>query len=95
MKQFRLTDQDKQILLECGYLNRDFAQIEFAAQEVDLFYDNKKISIDTCIELLGRKRFLTGIARAAFHWSASRCVSEDGRSSVLFDGYAMWTRWVS
>ena len=95
MKRFRLTEADKEQLLLFGYLDRDFPQIELAATEVDLFHNDRKISVDECVCLIGRKRFLSGIARAAFHQTAARNVSEDGSDSVLFDGYAMWKRWLS
>lgn len=94
MKKFRLTGSDKEQLKLFGYLDKDFNQIEFAANEVSLFYNNKKISVDECITLIGRKRFLSGIARAAFHMTVVRSASEDETKSVLFDGHDMWKRWI-
>ena len=43
----------------------------------------EKITIKGAIELLGRKNFLSGIARSAFHWDAMR-ETEDGRK-IFFD----------
>lgn len=95
MKTFRLTEEDKKQLYLFGFLDKDFPQIELAAQEVDLYHGNRKISVDKCIELIGRKNFLSGISRAAFHWTATRSINEDGSDFVLFDGFAMWKRWLS
>ena len=94
MKRFKLSDSDKKQLKLFGYLEKHFNRIEFAANEVDLFYNDKKISVEECTALIGRKRFLSGIARAAFCMTAMRSASEDGTASVLFDGYAMWKRWL-
>lgn len=95
MKEFALLDSDKERLYSMGYLDKDFPQIQLAANEVDLYFDGKKISIDRCIEIIGRERFLSGIARAAFHWTAARSANDEGTDSVLFDGFAMWKRWLS
>ena len=95
MKQFKLTDSDKETLKSFGYLAQDFSQIVFAANEIDYFYLDKKISSYAAEMILGRKRFLSGVARVAFHRTAVRCANDDETKTVLFDGGLMWTRWTN
>lgn len=90
MNIFKLTDEDKQILREWGYPEEDFPQIEEAARRSRYEIENKKITCQAAIGILGREKFLSGIARSAFHWTSVR-ESEDGRyvffdSSILFKG---------
>jgi len=80
----KLTENDKTILLDFGYENKDFPQIELALRKTK--YTTKggnKISRKEVVEILGRKEFLSGIARSAFHWTATR-ISLSGQV-VYFD----------
>lgn len=84
----KLTRSDKAYLLSVGCPESDFRQIEEAAGKT--VYEHfpvcgpaRKISRETAVELLGREKFLSGLCRSAFHWSAMRTAS-DG-SEVYFD----------
>lgn len=81
----KLTDEDKTLLIKWGHSERDIAQIE-EATAVTAYRINygKRISRDKAIELLGRERYLSGISRSAFHFSASRDIGDSG-DVVHFD----------
>ena len=72
-----LTKKDKEQLLKWGYLEEDFAQIERAINNGNIeSYSKKngwrKISPETALRMIGRREFLSGVSRAAFHASAER-----------------------
>jgi len=87
-----LTEKDKADLLEMGFLEDDFRQIQDATLSKYTSYTlhekgskhGKRISCEEAIRLLGRWTWLTGIARSAFHYSACRG-PDDGSFFVLFD----------
>lgn len=88
----KLTRKDKELLFSWGYTEQDFPQIEEATHSTKTKYelDGNPIDRAEVIRLLGRKAYLSGIARSAFHWSAMR-ETDDGRtigfdSSRLFRG---------
>jgi hypothetical protein len=69
----KLTKDDKNMLREWGYVENDFPQIEKATRKtVYTTAGDVKISLQKAIELLGRKKYLSGIARSSFHMSAIR-----------------------
>lgn len=78
-----LTQDDKALLLRWGYIECDLAKIEEATQRAIYKYCGKQISRDKAIRLLGRERYLSGISRSAFHYSAARR-TDDGQV-VYFD----------
>ena len=86
----KLTAQDKEWLRNWGHDDRDFPQIEEAMHGRKTIYDldGRRITRERAIRLLGRKAYIAGIARSAFHYSAvqdlddGRCVGFD--SSNLF-----------
>lgn len=79
-----LTKEETQMLLNWGHLQQDIPQIEEAIKICRLEDKNdKRISRKRAIEILGRKDFISGISRAAFHWTASR--TNDEGESVYFD----------
>lgn len=81
----KLTNKDKEILSAWGYSEDNLKQIERATRKTVYELNGKeKISCQEAIELIGRKAFLSGISRSAFHWSASR-YTEDGNDFVSFD----------
>lgn len=85
----KLTIEDKKYLIETGYEKQDFKQIELAGskttyKEICADGTSKRVSRARAIELLGKKRFLSGLSRSAFHWSAIR-KTEDGKTSIGFD----------
>lgn len=81
----KLTNKDKKTLRDWGHSEDDLKQIEEAIRKTVYELNSKeKISCQEAIRLIGRKAFLSGISRSAFHWSASR-YTEDGNSFVSFD----------
>jgi hypothetical protein len=87
----KLTIQDKKLLANWGERPDDIAQIERASKSNILELELKdletskrrKIGQREAIKILGRETFLSGLSRAAFHWSSSR-ESEDEKFSVSF-----------
>ena len=87
----KLTNKDKEILRQFGDEEADFEQIERAIGKTTYtlqgnkngIFVERKITAKKAIELLGRKNFLSGISRSAFHWSAVR-ETDDGRE-IYFD----------
>ena len=79
----KLTNSDKEYLKEIRHSEKDYNQIEKVSERTDYEYQDKKIGRKKAIELLGRKVYLCGIARSAFHWTACR-ETPDGKE-VYFD----------
>ena len=81
----KLREEDKALLLSWGYEKQDLPQIEEALKGRITVYklDNRPISREKVIEILGMRDFLSGIARSAFHWTAARETAEG--QVVLFD----------
>ena len=93
---FKLTDEDKNILLSMGYLEEDFDQIE-RATNIGTFtigkrikgtkeYKEHKINFNKAIELVGKEQFLASIGRASFHWTTTDSLKEC--SEKEFWGYS-------
>lgn len=74
----KLTPDDKQLLSQWGNLDNDIEQIcEAIRRTTYTAYatDSKKgrrVSANTAVKILGRKEFLSGISRSAFHFDAIR-----------------------
>lgn len=83
-----LTNEDKQYLIECGYEKEDFNQIARAISKTSYEYQGDEISAQKAIEVVGRENFLSGIARSAFHFTASR-EGKDG-NYVHFDSTSLF-----
>lgn len=86
----KLTEQDKQILREVGHPESDMRQLSEAARRCkyqDYNDDKKKLTAAEVINRIGRKYWLYGISRAAFHWTTSR--TENGQH-IGFDCSAMF-----
>lgn len=88
----KLTQDDKLILKEFGYEEKDFPQLERAVNSRITKYEYSKghgyepITRERAIELLGRKKWLAGISRSAFHWSATQLIDDSNKfENVLFD----------
>lgn len=81
----KLNNDDKKWLLELGHTEEDFFQIEQAlnANITKYTIDGVPVSRDEAIRLLGRKQFISGISRSAFHYTAAR-ETANGKV-VLFD----------
>ena len=76
-REFHLTDDDKKTLLGWGYLEEDLEQIEMECNYCVFTQQfknkpEKELTRDEVIKKLGRKRFLSGIGRTAFHWNCGR-----------------------
>lgn len=89
-------DNDKAYLLNAIYggikqtFEEDLPQIEDAADVTTytLYKGDKKegrISREKAIELCGREKWLSGLSRAAFHWTAMREVKGKENEYVGFD----------
>lgn len=81
----KLTNEDKELLVSLGYPEDDFEQIEAATVVTTYKLNHKeKITRDKAIELLGRRTYLSGISRSAFHFTSCRQVEGTG-DVVAFD----------
>ena len=85
----KLTKADKEIIKEFGYEDKDFDQIERAIGKTKYSLSMvgngvEKISAKKAMEILGRRNFLSGICRSAFHWSSVR-TPDDYSCKVFFD----------
>ena len=79
----KLTKKDKEFLIQAGYEEKDFRQIERASAKTFLYDDDsRRISREKALEIISREDLISGYARSAFHWTALRA-GENG--SVLFD----------
>lgn len=69
----KLTEEDKKMLLSWGFTEDDFWQIAEAIHKSKTKYElgDTPISREEAIRLLGREKYLSGIARSAFHHSSS------------------------
>lgn len=82
MSNYKFTDAEKGYLLQKIYggnrknFKADFPQIELAADIASYYYyeDEREVYIDRnqARRMLGTETWLSGISRAAFHWTASR-----------------------
>jgi hypothetical protein len=79
----KLTKEDKKTLNEWGYPEKDFSQIERATIKTTYEMDERKISLNEALDILGRETYLSGISRSAFHWTSYR-KNEKGQG-VHFD----------
>lgn len=83
----KLTEQDKQTLRDFGHPESDMRQLCEAARRCKYTDEHgNRISAEKAIKLLGRKTWLSGISRAAFHATAGR---EENNNYVSFDCYKM------
>ena len=92
MNTFKLTEKDKKLLKEWGYLDEDMKQIEEGASVGAITFTSKdrtykhEITPQKAIRIIGREQFLSGLSRSAFHWSAIRYVKDnDENGFVYFD----------
>lgn len=84
----KLTEQDKQILRDFGHPESDIRQLCEAARRCKHTDEHgNRITAEKAVEMLGRKTWLSGISRAAFHWNCGR---ENNGYYVSFDCSAMF-----
>lgn len=84
----KLNNEDKRVLLNWGYDEDDFHQIEKASVKTVITFrqpdgSEQNISTEQAISLMGRNNYLSRLARAAFHLTSYGEV--DGKGSVFFD----------
>lgn len=81
----RLSEADCEILSSMGVPQSDFDQIERARSRRNTIYSirGKVITQSDAIRVLGRREYLSGIARSAFHYTCVRN-APDG-TPVFFD----------
>lgn len=82
----KLIKKDKELLLKNGYTEEDFPQIETAMLKKNTKYElnDKLISREEAIAILGREKYVSGISRSAFHWSAVRQVKEGSDKELIY-----------
>lgn len=85
----KLTNQDKAILKNGAAYpmdDNDLIQIERVLQKRYTKYrhNDHPISREQAIDLLGREKFLSGIRRSAFHFTAARPVSDNPADGVVY-----------
>lgn len=89
----KLAESDKELLISWGFAEKDFPQIEEAFQKSKTKYKlgSTPISREKAINLLGRERYLSGISRSAFHFSAAREVPNSTTGeNIYFDSSALF-----
>lgn len=80
----KLSESDKSYFKKCGYLDQDIPQIEKAIEVMQYEDENdKKVSRKYVLDNMDRETWLSGIGRAAFHWSAAR--ETKGGKTIFFD----------
>ena len=90
----KLTFEDRHLLRSWGNSEQDIKQIAEAIRKTTYTAytagstRGKRISADTAVEILGRKVFLSGIGRSAFHFTAMR--ENDEHTRVLFDSHKLF-----
>lgn len=82
MSNFKFNDEEKDYLLNRVYsgnrknFEADFPQIEAAVDIASYYYYERETEVyidrDHARRLLGTEAWLSGISRAAFHWTAAR-----------------------
>jgi hypothetical protein len=96
-----LTEQDQVDLREMGVPAEDFPQIQEVAltkYTSYLLYENSKdrgklVSRDEAIRLLGRREWLSGLSRSAFHFTAVRSI-EGSESFIYFNSRKYFADWL-
>lgn len=84
-RQFALDQGMRNILRGWGYPEDELPQIEEAANRGKFILDeDKAINAHQALELLGEEIFLSGLGRAAFHWTCDR-YTPDNKHRISFD----------
>lgn len=90
----KLTNEDIQLLQSWGHPQSDMKSIQYACNHVKMTlsngYDHNPINSKDAIKVLGRETFLSGVARAAFHATASRCSDEHPGLAISFSLLHIW-----
>ena len=67
----RMNEQDRWFLKTHGVSENDFDQMVRASKCTTYTYNGQKIKLTECLKLVGRERYWMGIARSAFHNTAT------------------------
>ena len=78
-----LSEQDIKVLKALNYSNSDIIQIDKSVTKTNYTLDNKRISHKEARIILGNDKFLSGIARSAFHFTAAR--EANNKKLILFN----------
>lgn len=84
----KLTKKDRQFFLRNGMPYSDLDQIERAIDKTTFTVDDRQISFEEAVDLLGRDEILLGLGRSAYHYTTCR-QSENG-TLVYFDSRALF-----
>lgn len=83
----KLSADDKQYLIGCGYLEQDIPQIEKVISVIKYTEikdgKRKRVPRKYVLENMKRADWLSGVGRATFHWTAMR--ETNGGASIYFD----------
>ena len=92
----KTTKEMENYFLRIGHPKEDLWQLKRAIREVKLtlydkknWMDERKISNEQAIKVLGMETFLSGISRAAFHATCSRD-TKDNKQAVSFSLLHWW-----
>lgn len=88
----KMTKRQIEILKGFGEDDKSIKQIERAAAVTTYEYKGRRISRKKAIELLGEKKFLSGLDRSAFHWTSCRDVVGENEC-VFFDSSKLFKDW--
>ena len=81
-----LTKKDIKTLINFGVANKEIEQIKECLKQTKFSSSkNRTIKYSTAIKYLGKKEFLSGMARCSFHWSAVRQYKDGSDRYVYFD----------
>lgn len=83
-----LTRDDRQLLLRMGMPYSDLDQVERAIDKTTFTVEDRQITFEEAIDLIGREEMVLGLARSAYHYTTCRD-SKDG-TIVYFDSYALF-----
>ena len=88
--QIEMTEERKKIFRDMGHEEGDMRQLSQALKRTKYKVSSREegkttsISAVQALEILGEKKFLSGISRSAYHYTAAR-ETEDGEFVVYFD----------
>lgn len=86
MNEFKLKPNEIDILLNWGNTEDDIAQIEEGVNYATFkTNNNKKVDWCTAKRMVGTMNFLSGISRAAFHFTAHRVNDKVSTRGIYFD----------
>lgn len=88
----KLIIEDIEMLLDWGFTKDDFPQIEEAMQKskTKYIFNGKQISREEAIILLGERKYLAGISRSAFHFTACQEIAQG--CYVYFDSTSLFRK---